>query len=292
MEKFLQLIQSLLVLLLMLFGGETDHTPTPTAVPTDSRIEVHFIDVGQADAALVICDGEAMLIDGGNVEDSSLIYTYLSDRNIDHLRYTVVTHAHEDHVGGVSGALNYAVADTILCPVTSYDSKAFNSLLKTLNKQGGAITVPTAGDSFSLGTATVEILHCNPSAEEPNNTGIVLRIVHGETSFLFTGDAEQEVEEQILDEGREIQCTVLKVGHHGSNTSTSYRWLYEAYPAYAVISVGADNSYGHPHEEVTARLNDADVTVYRTDRHGTILCIGDGQTLTFTTEKQTQSIPD
>lgn len=285
MEKIIELIQSLLVLIFMLFGGSSDTAPPTASLTADSQIEVHFIDVGQADAALIICDGETMLIDGGNVEDSSLLYTYLSDRGIEHLDYAVVTHAHEDHVGGMSGALTYATADTVLCPVTSYDTKAFTNFVKSVESQELTITVPSAGDTFSLGSANVEILHCDPDADDPNNTGIVLRIDHGETSFLFTGDAEREVEERILEEGRNVDCTVLKVGHHGSSTSTSYRWLYEADPEYAVISVGKNNSYGHPHEEVTSRLSDDDITVYRTDLQGDIVCISDGESVSFTTKK-------
>ena len=284
MEKFFEIIQTILLLILMLFGGGTDGD-TPTIAPADSTIEVHFIDVGQADSALVLCDGEAMLIDGGNVGDSSLVYTYLSDRGIDHLKYALVTHAHEDHVGGMSGALEYATADTVFCPVTEYNSKAFTNFAKAVAAQGNTITVPEAGEIYMLGNAAVEMIHCNPNAEDPNNTSIVLRVVHGDTAFLFTGDAEQEVEEVILEEGRVIDCTVLKVGHHGSSTSTSYRWLYEAWPTYAVISVGEDNSYGHPHKEVLSRFKDAKVEVLRTDQRGDIVCYGNGSELYFETDR-------
>ncbi len=284
MDKLFEIIQTLLVLILMFFGIGTD-TAEPIITPEGSTIEVHFIDVGQADAALVLCDGEAMLIDGGNVGDSQLVYTYLSDRGVDYLKYAVVTHAHEDHVGGMSGALEYAYAETVFCPVTKYDTKAFTNFVKAVEKQGNSITIPKAGDIYMLGGAAVEILHCDPYAEEPNNTSIVLRIVHGDTAFLFTGDAEQEVEEKILEEGRVIDCTVLKAGHHGSSTSNSYRWLYEAWPTYAVISVGKDNTYGHPHKEVLSRFNDAKMEVLRTDKLGDIVCIGDGSELTFYTAK-------
>lgn len=285
MEKLFELIQSLLVLILMIFGkGDAAPAVTLTPLPEGSYFTAHFIDVGQADATLLICDGETMLIDGGNKDDSSLLYTYLKENDISHLDYVIGTHAHEDHIGGLSGALHYATADKVLCPVTSYDSEAFRDFVKTVNGQGLTVTVPQAGDTFPLGAANVEILHCDPYNQNPNNTGIVLRVTYGETSFLFTGDAEKEVEDRILDDGYHVQSTVLHVGHHGSGTSTSYHWLYEVQPVYGIISVGGDNSYGHPHESVLSRLQDADVEVYRTDKHGDIICTSDGKTVTFSVE--------
>ena len=267
----------------------TEPTTTPTIAPTitpeNSTFEIHFIDVGQADAALVLCDGKAMLIDGGNVEDSSLLYTYLKNNNISHLDYVIGTHAHEDHIGGLAGALNYATVDVAYCPATSYDTKAFGNFVKTLDKHGVSITVPTTGDSFNLGSATCSILAVNTDSSNPNNTSIVLRIVYGDTSFLFTGDAEREVEQAILNRGTNINSTVLKVGHHGSETSTSYVWLREIMPQYAVISVGTDNSYGHPTEDVLSRLRDAEVKTFRTDLQGDIICVSDGTTVTFTVER-------
>lgn len=286
MEKIIEFVQALLVLLLMLFGGgETDTPPPVSHTPSDTVLELHFIDVGQADATLLVCGGETMLIDGGNAEDSSLIYTYLSDRGIDHLNYVAATHAHEDHVGGLSGALHYATVDTVFSPVTDYDSKAFRNFVQCVTEQGKAITVPKAGDSFPLGEARVQILHCDPSNDNPNNTGLVFRITFGDTSFLIMGDAELDVESEIMDAGYDVSADLLRVGHHGSNTSTGYRLLYEAWPAYAVISVGANNSYGHPHEEVMSRLEDAELNVYRTDLHGDILCVTDGSTITITTQR-------
>ncbi len=262
-----------------------EQTQAPETLPEGSTFEVHFIDVGQADAALVRCDGEAMLIDGGNAEDSSLIFSYLKNLGQDHLDYIVCTHAHEDHVGGLAGALNYATADAALCPVTSYDSRAFESFVKYLGRQGVSITVPAAGDTFSLGSASVQVLGPVSASDEPNNTSIVLRIVYGETSFLFTGDAEREEEQEILDTGRELASTVLKVGHHGSDTSTSYPFLREIMPAYAVISVGQDNSYGHPTEDTLSRLRDAGVKVYRTDMQGDVICTSDGESVSFSVER-------
>ena len=268
----------------------TPKTPTQTAqtVPGDSSFEVHFIDVGQADAALVLCDGEAMLIDGGNAEDSSLLYSYLKKHGVTHLDYVIGTHAHEDHIGGIAGALNYATAGVVLCPVTYYDSKAFQNFAKTVNNQGVSITVPSAGQTFQLGSASCRILAANTS-NDTNNSSIVLRIVYGKTSFLFTGDAERETEQAILNSGQTLQSTVLKVGHHGSDTSTSYVWLREIMPEYAVISVGKGNSYGHPTEEVLSRLRDADVKTFRTDMQGDIVCVSDGERVTFTVGRNAEA---
>ncbi len=286
MKRFFKQI-FLFALILILSGcGEAENIAENGGKTEDSFFEVHFIDVGQADAALVLCDGKAMLIDGGNAEDSSLIYTYLKDRGIDYLDYIVCTHGHEDHVGGLAGALNYASAGKALCPVTDYDSRAFQSFVSYLEKQDLSITVPTAGDSFQLGSASVQILGpINLEAEDVNNTSIVLRVVYGATSFLFTGDAGREEEQDILNAGYDLDSTVLKVGHHGSASSTTYPFLREVMPEYAVISVGKDNSYGHPTEEVLSRLRDADVKVFRTDMQGDVICSSDGETVSFSVER-------
>lgn len=256
-----------------------------TTIPDNSTFEIHYLDVGQADAALVLCDGKSMLIDGGNSEDSNLIYSYLKSNSISHLDYIVATHAHEDHVGGLSGALNYASVDKAYCSVKSYDSKAFESFVKYLNKQNVSITVPAAGDSFTLGSAAVKILGPVSHSDDPNNTSIVLRVVYGNTSFLFAGDAERDEEQEVLNAGYDLGSTVLKVGHHGSETSTTYPFLREIMPDYAVISVGKGNSYGHPTENTLSRLRDAGVKTYRTDLQGTIICESDGDSVSFSVQK-------
>ncbi len=255
------------------------------SVSSDSSFEVYFLDVGQADSALVLCDGHAMLIDGGDAADSQYVFAFLKDHGVNHLDFIVCTHAHEDHVGGLAGALNYATVSTAFCPVTSCGSRAFDSFVKYLDKQGVSITVPRAGDTFSLGSARAEIVGPIRTSDEPNNTSIVLRIVYGETSFLFTGDAEREEEQDILEAGFPLDSTVLKVGHHGSANSTTYPFLREIMPEYAVISVGAGNAYGHPTDAALSRLRDAGVTVYRTDLQGEIRCVSDGTNVTFQTEK-------
>jgi competence protein ComEC len=255
-------------------------TTQPVQQPSGSNFTVHFIDVGQADAALILCDGEAMLIDGGNADDSNLMYTYISRLGITELDYVIGTHAHEDHIGGIAGALNYASVLRVLCPVTGYSTKAFNNFVKAVQRHGQSITIPSVGDRFSLGSASCRVLAVN-SSDDTNESSIVLHITYGSTSFLFTGDAEQEAENMMLSRSYDLKSDVLKVGHHGSASSTGYRFLREVDPDYAVISVGKDNSYGHPTETVLSRLRDADVTTFRTDLQGDIICTSDGRTVSF-----------
>lgn len=251
-------------------------------------LSVTFLDVGQGDAAVLQCGGQSMMIDGGKAKASSYIYSWLKKNQISYLDVMVATHTDADHIGGLSGALNYAKVGTAYCPVTSGTTKTFQSFVKYLKKQGKSITVPKAGDEFSLGGAQVRILGPTDPQAEGNNSSIVLKVTFGDTSFLFTGDAEREEEQELLESGYDLESTVLKVGHHGSDTSTSYLFLRTVNPQYAVISVGADNTYGHPTEAVLSRLRDADAKTYRTDLQGTITAVSDGKKVTFQTERNAE----
>ena len=258
-------------------------TESPTETPV-SELTVHFIDVGQADAAVLQCGDDTMMIDGGNVADSSLIVAYLKKLNIDNIDYMVCTHAHEDHVGGLSAPLSVMPVSAVYAPSAEADSKAYQNFKRKAADQNTEIMHPENYESFPFGSARVEILACPDNADNLNNTSIILKVTHKNKSFLFTGDAEREEEQTLLDRGL-LKSDVLKVGHHGSDTSTSYPFLREVMPEYAVISVGKDNLYGHPTEAVLIRLRDADVQVYRTDLQGDIIMISDGDNITVTTVK-------
>ncbi len=252
----------------------------PVLVRAD--LEVHFLNVGQGDCSVVLCDGEAMIIDGGPRNTSGMVYRYIRNTlKLKHIDYVVSTHPHLDHVAGLSSVLNAAPADLILTPVLEWDSKAFSNMLAYAGRQNTPLSVPCEGDTLQLGGAKVTILHCWPEAVDfgrTNDASIVLRIDYGKTSFLFTGDAEDWSEYMMLDACTNLDADVLKVSHHGSRTASTTEFLRAVSPAYAVIFVG-ENSYGHPSDEVLARLAAVGAKIYRTDKAGTVVIISDGETM-------------
>ena len=250
-----------------------------------AEIEVHFLDVGQGDCAIIICDGEAMIIDGGPVSASQYVYSYIRNTlGLDNISLMVATHPHDDHIGGLSAVLNAVPVNLILSPVTEHSSIPFSFILKYADQQGTPIIVPSDGDEYQLGSSTITILLCYPEAWTENDMSIVLRIDYGDNSFLFTGDAQSLAEYMLLDSQLPLQADVLKVGHHGSKTSSTLEFLQAVSPSYAIISCGKNNSYGHPHQVTIDALNAMNVCILRTDICGKIICRGDGKTLRFELE--------
>lgn len=247
---------------------------------------ITYLDVGQGDAAIVQCDNHYMMIDGGDSNQSSHIYSYLKSHNITHLDYVINSHPHDDHIGGLSGALNYATADYAFCPVDQYDSRPFESFKKYAAKSGASVQFPDFSKVYSLGNASFRFLGPLEDSESLNDMSLIMFLQYGHTSFLFTGDMELEEENSLLNHGAVPEADVLKIGHHGSDSSSSYFFLRTVKPKYAVISVGAENIYGHPHEALLSRLNDAGVKTFRTDLNGTITCFSNGSDIVFQTEKE------
>ena len=263
--------------------GDGGHIVKPST-GASQPFEMHFIDVGQALSVLVECDGQFMLYDGGNVDDGSLVVSYLQKQGVEQLEYVFCSHAHEDHVGGLAAALAYFPAYHVYSPVTEADTQCFRNFVKYTRQQGLAVEVPAAGTVWQLGSATVTLLGPVAQYDQTNNTSLVLRIDYGSTSFLLTGDMESDAERDLVNSGADLKADVLQVGHHGSSTSTSYLFLNAVLPEMGVISCGVNNKYGHPHEETLSILRDAGVDVYRTDLQGTITIGSDGQNFTVGTE--------
>lgn len=285
---------SILFLILSLLLCGCAEAPQPTAAtvpPSGDGLMVHFVDVGQADCILIECGSEFAIIDGGNKDDGQLVVSYLEQQGVQELSAVICTHAHEDHVGGLPSVLSVYPTAAVYAPTRTYSSNIFDDFLYYTDQQRLEVTIPAPGDTLTVGDAVLTVLGPVQSYAETNDTSIVVRLDYGDTSFLFTGDMEVAAENDMLDywSGNSdiFHVDVLKVGHHGSDTSTGYRFLYEVDPTYGVIPVGKDNSYGHPHAEPLSRLRDAGVTLLRTDELGHILAVSDGKEITFTWGNQT-----
>ena len=263
-------------------------TDVPTQ-PLDTELEVHVIDVGNADSILVRNKGVNLLIDAGERDDGEKVVAYLEDHGVQKLDYVIATHADADHIGGMKTVIqNMEIGTFIMAfmpegytPTTS----TYEGMLTALADKGLKVTSAKVGNQYPLGDARVDIMGPAEDFEEKNNQSVVCKVTFGGRKFLFMGDAEREAENALLDAGVDLSADVLKAGHHGSNTSTTAKLLEAVNPTYAVLTCGLDNSYGHPHAEVVERLKEAGVTVYRSDVNGTVVITTDGDALHFQTEK-------
>lgn len=247
---------------------------------------VHFVDIGQGDASIVVCDGKTLVIDGGMPESGAKLVDYLQNTlHVSTIDAMIGTHPHADHIGGLPDVIRAFAVKTLYSPVDEFEGKPFEAMKRAADAKNVRITVPQAGQRFFLGRAEVEFYAPLGIYDDVNDLSLVTRITYGQTAFLFTGDAERPSENDMIDSDEVLSATVLKVGHHGSNTSSSYLFLRQVMPSYAVISCGRDNAYGHPHQEVLARLRDIGAAVYRTDESGTIVCRSNGERVAFETEK-------
>lgn len=251
----------------------------------DGKLRVHFIDVGQADSILIQQGNENMLIDAGNNDDEETLKNYLGNLGITEFKYVVGTHAHEDHIGSLDYIMNSFKVGKIYFPKTTSSTKTFQNLVKAVQNKGMQFTAPAVGETFNLGEAECTILAPNSSRyDDANNYSIVIKIEYGNTSFLFTGDAEDVSEKEMLKNGLDLKADVLKAGHHGSKSSSTHKFLDAVNPKYAVISVGKDNDYGHPNAETLQKFSSRGIEVYRTDESGTIIAESDGNNISFSTD--------
>lgn len=259
---------------------QQDKIAEEKSTEAEDSLKVHYIDVGQGDCALVHTGSSAMLIDAGNKKDGPSIVGYIKNQGIKKLDYFILTHPHADHIGGAANVVNNIDIDKILMPKATHTSKTFEDLLNIIKSKGLKITSPAPGDNYALGSANFKILASN-DGNTLNNNSIVNRLVFENTSFMFAGDAESATESLVLQRGYSIKSDVLKVGHHGSGTSTTESFLKAVSPKHAVISVGKGNSYGHPDQATLNKLSAGSVEIFRTDESGTIIATSDGNTISF-----------
>ena len=254
-------------------------------VAVKGDLKIHFIDVGQADSILIEQDSKYMLIDAGNNGDGKLVKNYLIQEGIKNLEYVIGTHPHEDHIGGLDYIINDFKIGKIYLPKATSTTKTFQDVVTAMKNKGLKAAVPKPGESFSLGSAKLTILAPNGSAyEDLNNYSVVVKLEFGSNSFLLTGDSEDVSEKEILAKGFNVKADLLKVGHHGSHSSTTSEFLSKVNPKYAVISCETGNSYGHPHKETLDKLKNKNIPIYRTDELGTIIATSNGKTISFNTK--------
>lgn len=257
-----------------------DEIKVNNIVTTD--LQIYYFDVGQADSTLIINNGHSMLIDAGNNEDGEKLVTYIKEElNITTIDYVVGTHPHEDHIGGLDDIINNFNIKEVYLPEAMTTTKTFEDVLDAIANKELSITVPTIGETFKLGEADFEVIYTGTGEKDLNEASIILRMIFGNKTYLFTGDITEEVEETILNSN--IDIDVLKVAHHGSKYSSSEEFVNIATPEYAIISAGEGNSYGHPEPETLTRLKKHTNNIYITKDLGTILLTSDGKTITITT---------
>lgn len=261
-------------------------TTEPAQVQETQELKVYYIDVGQADSILITLGNSSMLIDAGNNDDGKAVVDFIADKGISKLDIVVGTHPHEDHIGGLDDVINAFDIGEIIMPKVSHTTKTYKDVLTAIRNKNLAVTAAKAGQTYSLGSANIQVLSpVKDKYENLNQYSAVIRLTYKNTSFLFTGDMEKTNEDELLASSANVKADVLKVAHHGSRTSSTSAFLSAVSPQYAIICVGKDNSYKHPHANVLSRLQNM-MTVYRTDMHGTITVTSDGQNISVHTEKQ------
>jgi len=267
----------------------TGDPPPPAVVAVDGQLEMHFIDVGQADGVLIIADnGDTMLIDAGDHRGSGQrLVEYIQGLGITELTYVIGTHPHADHIGGMDIVLNTFSIGTLLIPPVSHTTRVYERMIQAVENHNITTRAPAAGDIINLGGAVFTVIH--PGADDDwrnlNDWSVSVHMAFGATSMIVTGDAEHPAEAAMMATGLNLSSDILRVGHHGSRTSTGQEFFEAVDPTIAVIQVGEGNRYNHPHDCVMERLETAGVRIYRNDHHGDIIITSDGTNLDVRTAR-------
>jgi competence protein ComEC len=291
---FFILIISLLLSVLTGCSGSTSSTadsklpPAPNTASTlpvlvPGQLAVHMIDVGQGDSIfLQLPNGQNMLIDAGIYEAGPTVVSYLRTLGVSKIDYLLATHPHADHIGGMAEVIQSFDIGKVYMTRAVTTTETFRNLLKTIKDKGLSINTAKAGVTIiDQGELRINLVApCASNYDDLNNWSAVTRVQFGGIAFLLAGDAQAESEQQILASGALLKADVLKVGHHGSRSSTTQAFLSAVSPIYAAISVGAGNDYGHPHQVTIDRLAADRIKIYRTDQNGTVVFVTDGKTLT------------
>ena len=246
------------------------------------KLKVHFIDVGDADCILIQQDDKAMLIDAGNNTDEKLVKSYLEKQGVSKLEIVIGTHVDEDHIGSLDAVINEFQTNKLYMPKCDIVTRDIENVMKAANEKGLELSQPVSEESFKLGEAVCTFLApVSRGYEKLNNYSVVMKVQYKNTSFLFTGDAEGVSEREMMRRGLDLTANVLKLGHHGSIRSTTNEFLERVNPKYAVIMVGKNNNYRHPHKRTMEKLKTRKIEVYRTDENGTVIAESDGENITF-----------
>ncbi|KGO13937.1 ComEC/Rec2 family competence protein [Clostridium botulinum] len=276
------IITCLLICLSIIFTACSQQSPNAVNTSNKSNeLKVHYIDVGQGDSILVQTKDKNILIDAGTRKSSDNLINYLKKQHIKKLDYVIATHPHEDHIGGMPKVIDEFEISNFYAPKKTANTKIFKDMILQLKKKNLKINVAKKGISLDLSNdSSLDFLApVKDNYENTNDSSAVVKLTHGNTKFLFTGDAEKTSEKDILNSNEDLSSNVLKVGHHGSHSSSSKEFLDKINPKIAIISCGKNNDYGHPHKETMKELKKRNIEVYRTDIDGTILLTSDGENI-------------
>ena len=267
-----------------IFTTTTTRPQVPIVDPEGKLLSVHYIDVGQGDATLLKTPDGSVLIDCSEPEYGEDIVAYLASQGVTELEYFIITHPDEDHMGAAAYIINNMTVKKVIMNGQTKNTRFFENTLDAMEERGVEGEVLGPGDCLEIGALRLDFLgpySIEHSTAKWNNSSLIIHAIYGETSFLFTGDAEEAGEEDLLEHHRdELDCDVFQAGHHGSSTSNSQELIDAATPSYIVISCGEGNSYGHPHQEALDRFEASGAEIHRTDKEGTIVFTSDGNTVT------------